>query len=33
MRLMVNSWFPAWLDGTKPRTYKRLLVDSIRYSR
>ena len=31
MHLMVNSWFPNWLDGRKPRKNVYTLVDSIRY--
>lgn len=32
MHLMVNSWFPTWLDGRKPRTDKFLLVDWIQHA-
>lgn len=32
MYLMVNAWFPSWLDGRKPRTDKVLLVDRIEYA-
>ncbi len=27
MYLMVNSWFPTWLDGRKPRMDRFLLID------
>ena len=32
MHLIVNSWFPTWLDGRKPRTDKFLLVDWIQHT-
>jgi endo-1,3-1,4-beta-glycanase ExoK len=31
MHLMVNAWFPSWLDGRKLRTDKILLVDRIEH--
>jgi len=31
MRLMVNSWFPTWLEGISPQEDKYLEVDWIRY--
>ncbi len=31
MHLMVNAWFPNWLDGRRPRTDKFLLVDRIQH--
>ena len=31
MHLMVNAWFPSWLDGRKLRTDKILLVDRIQH--
>ena len=32
MHLMVNAWFPTWLDGRKPRADKFLLVDRIQHT-
>jgi endo-1,3-1,4-beta-glycanase ExoK len=32
MRLYVNAWYPAWLEGRKPNKDKYLLVDSIRHT-
>jgi beta-glucanase (GH16 family) len=31
MQLMVNSWYPNWLEGTPPPADQFLLVDWIRY--
>ncbi|HEV2091673.1 MAG TPA: hypothetical protein VGR18_00750 [Rubrobacter sp.] len=31
MHLMVNSWFPTWLDGRKPKKTVYTQIDRIRY--
>ena len=32
MYLCTNTWFPTWLDGTRPKSDRYLMVDWIRYS-
>jgi hypothetical protein len=32
MHLMVNSWFPAWLEGRKPKKTAYTYVDRMDYS-
>jgi len=33
MRLYVNAWYTAWLDGRRSNKDKYVLVDSIRHTR
>lgn len=33
MQLMLNTWFPRWLEGRKPKKTVYTLVDSISYAR
>jgi hypothetical protein len=31
MHLMLNTWFPTWLDGRRPKKTAYTYVDSIGY--